>query len=293
MLTACGFTVHAVSRCPPRNPSCTWHVVDLLDANAVRALFTSVHPSHLLHLAWTTEHAHYWTSPNNLEWVEVSLRLFREFHAAGGRRAVAAGTCAEYTWDDPNVVSEAITECSPRCPQTLYGISKNATFDLLRAFCRTVGLGFAWGRVFFPYGPGDERPTLIPTIVRSLMSGQPALCTHGRQQRDFIYVDDVASAFEKLLNSEVDGAFNIGTGTACSIAEVAQEIGALLQRTDLIRLGALAARADEPSRLVADTTKLSELVGFRPRVGLREGLRRTVTWWLERPAASSDRVVVT
>lgn len=282
-----GYSVHGVSRRPPSTPSCTWHVADLLDPKAAPALVAAANASHLVHLAWTTEHPHYWTSTVNLEWVEASSRLFREFHSAGGRRIVAAGTCAEYAWNDPDVVSGAITECSPRRPQTLYGISKNSTFDLLRGFCRAVGLGFAWGRVFFPYGPGDERPTLIPTIIRNLLSGNPAPCTHGEQERDFIHVRDVGAAFAALLDADVEGAVNIATGTGYSVAQVANEIGGQLGRTDLIHLGALPSRPGDPSRIVADTTRLREKANYRPSVQLRDGLRETIEWWRARSGPSS------
>lgn len=281
-----GYAVHGVSRRPPSNPLCTWHIADVLDAHAVSALLAEVNASHLVHLAWTTEHPNYWTSPGNLEWVEASLRLFREFHSAGGQRAIAAGTCAEYTWNDPHIVSQAITECSPRHPHTLYGVSKSSTFDLLRGYCRAVGLSFAWGRVFFPYGPGDERPTLIPTIIRSLLSGIPASCTSGQQQRDFIHVRDAGAAFAALLDADVEDAVNIATGTGHSVAQVANEIGGQLGRPDLIHLGALPSRPDDPSRIVADTTRLREEAKYQPSIQLRDGLRETIEWWRARSGPS-------
>ena len=57
-----------------------------------------IRPEVLIHLAWYAEHGKYWTSPENVRWVEASLALLRGFAAAGGRRVVMAGTCAEYEW---------------------------------------------------------------------------------------------------------------------------------------------------------------------------------------------------
>jgi len=283
-LRARGFRVHGLSRRPPSDESCTWHEADLLEGESVRRVLERVQPSHLLHLAWETRHDRYWTSPENLRWVEATAALCRQFHAAGGRRLVCAGTCAEYSWDEVLGWGPIDEYRTPRQPSTPYGIAKNAAFDLLTAYCGSVGLSLAWGRVFFPYGPGDRRPTLVPSIIRALREGRPALCTHGRQQRDFIHVADVGRAFAAVLGSEVTGPVNIATGIAASIGEVAKQLGSLLDRPDLIRLGALEARADEPTSLVADVRRLRDEVGFVPDIGLPDGLRDTVEWWARQPA---------
>lgn len=280
-----GYRVHGISRDPPRDDTCVWHAADLFDAGSVGKLLDRVRPSHLLHLAWETERTRYWASPDNLRWVEASLSLVRQFREAGGRRAVGVGTCAEYSWEDGVLRGQPIREGdTPRAPGQFYGVAKNATFELLTAYCGSVGMEFAWGRVFFQYGPRDQRPTLIRTILEALMEGRPALCTHGRQQRDFIYVRDVGAAFAALLDSEVAGAVNIGTGTGTSVAEVAEGLGALAGRPELVCLGALEARPDEPAYVVADIRRLREEVGFVPRIALGEGLRETVEWWARQPA---------
>jgi nucleoside-diphosphate-sugar epimerase len=271
--------VHGLSRRPIADGACTWATADLLDGDAVRRVVERVRPTHLLHLAWETEHGRYWTDPSNVRWVEASLALWRHFAEAGGRRAVGAGTCAEYAWDDALRAGRPLPEDAPRAPRQLYGLAKGAAFDLLGAYSRAVGLGFAWGRLFFPYGPGERRLTLIPSVIRALRAGQPARCTHGRQQRDFVHVRDAAGAFAALVDSDVTGPVNVATGTATSVAGVVTALGALLGRPDLIRLGALEERPDEPAWLVADVGRLRSEVAFVPRIELADGLRETVESW--------------
>jgi nucleoside-diphosphate-sugar epimerase len=271
-----GYQVHALSRRATADGSCHWHTVDLFDADAVGRVLEHVQPSHLLHLAWVTEHGRYWTSPENLQWVEATVRLCRHFHEAGGRRLVCTGTCAEYTWDDATLGERPVDERhTPRKPVHFYGVAKNATFELLTAYQEVTALGFAWARLFFPYGP-DRRPTLISEIVRALREGRPALCSHGRQQRDFIHIRDAGAALGALLDSDVRGPVNIGTGMATSIAEVARRLGVLLRRPDLIRLGAIEARPNEPGFLIADISRLRNEVGFVPKITLAEGLEDTI-----------------
>jgi nucleoside-diphosphate-sugar epimerase len=271
-----GFVVHGVARTPGSDERVTWHRADLLDSDAIVRVVERVRPSHLLHLAWVTNHGRYWTAPENLAWAETTLRLWRRFCGAGGQRAVGAGTCAEYSWSTQAIGGLPLEEFrTPRSPRHFYGVAKNATFELLSAYASSVELRFAWGRVFFPYG-ADDRPTLVPSIIDAIRAGRPAPCTPGRQQRDFIHVRDAAEAFAALLDSDVEGPVNIATGIATSIAEVATRLGALLGRPELIHLGALQPRPDEPPSLVADVRRLREDVGFVPKISLDEGLRETI-----------------
>ncbi len=282
-LAEAGYEVHAVGRRPGAHasadaPSIRRHAVDLLDARGVAALVAEVEPTHLLHLAWYTEHGKFWAAVENLSWVGASLKLFEAFAAAGGRRIVAAGTCVEYAPEADAPCSEAST---PLAPATLYGACKHATRVVLEAFARQAGLSAAWGRLFFPYGPGEPPGRLVPSVARSLLAGEPALCTHGRQVRDFVHVEDAADAFVALLDSGVEGAVNVGSGRPVALREVVERVAAHAGRPDLVRLGARPAPAGEPPSLYADARRLREEVGWAPRYDLDEGLAATVEWLRE------------
>ncbi len=280
-----GYRVHGLSRRPPTTPECVWHRADLFDPDSVRPVLEAVRPSHLLHVAWDTTHGRYWSSPDNLRWVEATLALCRLFREVGGQRFVGVGTCAEYAWTAAALGDGPVREEeTPRAPDHFYGIAKNAAFELLRAYGGASGLEVAWARVFFPYGPHDVRPRLIPSIIQALHEGRPAPCTHGSQQRDFIHARDVGAALAALSDSRVTGAVNVASGLPIPIAEVARCLGDLMGRPDLIRLGALEARPNEPAALVADTGRLRTEVGFVPKITLTEGLRDTVRWWTQQAA---------
>jgi nucleoside-diphosphate-sugar epimerase len=282
-----GFEVHAVgSRHLPREePSklATWHRVDLLEPGAPSALIERVRPSHLLHLAWYAEHGEFWSSTENLRWVEASLSLLRAFAEHGGERAVIAGTCAEYDWSLPGRCVEGV---SPLAPATLYGTSKHALHLLAEAFCRQVGVELAWGRIFLLYGPAENPNRLLPAVARAVLSGRPARCSHGRQLRDFLYVADVADAFAALCASRACGAVNIGSGEPVAIAELVNLIATAAGDPKLVRLGALPPRVGEPDELVADVTRLREELGWEPRLTLTEGVERAVGWWREQLATA-------
>jgi nucleoside-diphosphate-sugar epimerase len=286
-LLRAGHEVHAVSVRPQQDlPDVTWHVTDLLATDGADALVQTVRPELLLHLAWYAEHGRFWKSVENVRWVEATLRLLRAFARSDGRRAVLAGTCAEYEWTAAGgVLSEAQTALQP---DTLYGVAKNATRSVAQALAAETGVELAWGRIFFPYGPGEAPTRLVPSVARALLAGDAAPVTDGSQLRDFLYVDDVAAAFVALLDSGVSGAVNIGSGEAVAVREVVSLVGEVVGRPDLIRFGAVTRRPGEPSLLAADAGRLRDEVGFRPLVPLREGVAKTVAWWQAQGAGAFD-----
>ena len=264
-LANAGYEVHSISS----------KEADLLEERARRELFARIRPTHLLHLAWYVPPGKYWTSLENIRWLQASLDLIAVFAAEGGERVVTAGTCAEYSWAGAGICREDTT---PLEPASLYGASKDALRRMQESLARRLNLSAAWGRIFFPYGPGEPSERLVPSVIRDIIGGQPARCSHGRQVRDFIYVDDVARAFTVLLDSSHTGAVNIGTGQPVTIAEVAQSAARAAGHPELLELGALPVRPGEPDVLLADTTLLRS-IGFTPRWTLDDAMNATSAWW--------------
>ena len=116
-------------------------------------------------------------------------------------------------------------------------------------------------------------------MIRSLLQGKVARCSHGNQVRDFLYVEDVADAFVALLNSEVSGPINIASGRPIALRELIYKIAAKFKREDLIQLGAISTPQDEPPLLVADVKRLQDEVGWTPKCDLDTGLEQTIEWW--------------
>jgi nucleoside-diphosphate-sugar epimerase len=269
-----GYEVHGVARGPANDVEIdAWHPTDLLDPVATRELMGTIRASHLVHLAWTTAHGRFWSDPDNLAWSRATLALAEAFVDAGGGRAVMSGTCAQYGWDA--TTTGVFPETGERRPQTLYGISKQSTSDLLQAWSAEVGLSFATGLLFFPYGPYENPDRLVPSVTRSLLGGRRAEVRSGARVADFIYVEDCGAALAALLDSDVAGSVNIGTGQGIPVADVANAIAAALGREDLVQV---VAPGTEPP-IVADVTRLLGEVGFSARYELARGVRETIEWW--------------
>jgi nucleoside-diphosphate-sugar epimerase len=204
--------------------------------------------------------------------------VLRAFVEAGGKRAVMAGTCAEYLWGNDAPLDEKRSVLSP---STLYGVSKDALRRVIFAYAETASLSVAWGRIFFLYGPEEKSGRLVSDAIRSLSSGQPFATTDGCQLRDFMHVEDVARAFAMLLASDVRGAVNIATGKAVSVRSVLEAITQEIGAQGLLRLGVRPRAADDPPLIEAASDRLRHEVGFAPRYAIVEGIAQTVQWWRE------------
>ncbi|MBU1275031.1 MAG: NAD(P)-dependent oxidoreductase [Proteobacteria bacterium] len=270
-----GFEVHALSSRGAQLPNVDSHEADLMNPGATAGLLSELTPTHLLHLAWYAEPGLFWNSRENLAWVAASLNLYRAFVENGGRRMVAAGTCAEYDWNY-SVLDEYET---PIKPATLYGVSKAALHSVLTRAADLDGLALAWGRVFFLYGPGEKPGRLVSDVIRGLLQGRTVETTSGLQKRDFMHVADVAGAFAALCDSDAQGSFNIASGEARPLHELLKAIGDITGRPDLLRVGARPMPPGEPPCLAAATTRLTQEVGFCPRHDLESGLGDAIQWW--------------
>ena len=274
-----GYDVYAISSKAPLAASdgIHWIQFDLLNNKNVKELMATIGPSHFLHFAWMTTPGKLWNSRDNLEWLKVSIDLIEAFALQGGKRAVFSGTCAEYDWSATEFV-EGKTRCLPR---TLYGSSKLALHLLTETLSKEFGFSQAWGRIFYLYGPHEYPQRFVPAVIRGLLQKTPIPCSHGNQIRDFLHVQDVADAFVTLLESEVEGVVNIGSGGGVSLKQVIEKITDRLGEHSLIKYDLMPVPQDDPHILVAYTKRLNEEVRWNPKYTLQEGIDEAIAWWKE------------
>lgn len=288
-LVQSGYEVHLLVRTeqslsvldPSIRQACHVHIFDLLDRDTRNRFFADIRPSHLLHFAWHGDPRTRWTSASNIDWAVATLMMAREFAANGGRRMVVCGTCAEYDWHY-SVLKEGET---PLSPGTLYGAAKANTHKLLAAGAGELGISLAWGHVFFCYGPGEPGGRLLNDVISGLLAKRPVPCTQGNQVRDYLHTEDIGRAFSLLVASDFEGSINVASGTGIRVRDLVTKAADLLGQPELIEFGAKPQAASEPASLIADTTRLNEILKFKARYALEQGLARTIEWF--RAQASS------
>lgn len=170
-----------------------------------------------------------------------------------------------------------VGEDHPCRPATYYGASKHAAEELLAVSARRSGNPLTVLRLSQVYGPGDTSAKVLPSFVRACLRGEaPELRGDGSDTRDWVFVEDVVDAFLLALERRVPGTFNIAGGVGSTVGEAL----AIIRR--------LTGIAGEPRRLPAAAPPLDVVLsvararaqlGYAPRIGLEEGLRRTVAWF--------------
>lgn len=260
-----------VGRTRPADYAGDFISADLLRVDDYSAIVQPAKATHLLHLAWYAEHGKYWTSPLNLRWLEASVHLVEAFCVGGGQKVVVAGTCAEYDWS----YGYCREDSTPLNPSTLYGTAKDATRRLVASICDQYRIPCAWGRIFLPFGTGEARGRLIPSLIEVFQGKRPPFGVYATAYRDLLHASDVADGFVTLLRSDASGPYNVCSGEPVRLGDVICELARLLNVDPQAVLSLSAERAGEPLLLVGDNVKL-KLLGWQPALTLAEALGRTV-----------------
>lgn len=265
-----GIEVVVVGRTQPSDPV-PYIEADLLSISDFVPLVQQAKATHLLHLAWYTEHGKFWTSPLNLRWSEATTRLVEAFCFTGGKKVVIAGTCAEYDWSH-GYCQESST---PLNPTTLYGTAKDATRRLAMAICEQNQVPCVWGRIFLPFGCGESANRLIPSLIQVFRGERPPFGVNANAYRDFLHASDVAEGFVTLLTHGVSGSYNVCSGEPQRLAEVVTSLAFMLDADPGSVLALSTDRVGEPPLLVGENLKIKTL-GWRPALTLAQGFEHTL-----------------
>jgi UDP-glucose 4-epimerase len=162
-----------------------------------------------------------------------------------------------------------------------YAAAKLAASEYARMFHALYDFPVVNLRIFMVYGPGQrDKSKLVPHVVLSALKGHAPQISSGRRLIDWIYIDDVVDALvAAAIVPDVDGVVaDIGSGTSLSVRAMVEEIVRATNPDVRAEFGAVADRPLERTR-VADTQRSLDLIGWRPRVSLEEGVARTVEWY--------------
>lgn len=214
----------------------------------------------------------------NLRGNLVLLEAMREVNP--GAKVVLAGSRLQYG----RPARVPVGEDDGREPLCLHAIHKQTAEEYLRLYARLFGLRSSIARVTNPFGPGQPSGRtaygIINRLIHLALDDQPlTLYGDGAQQRDYVFVDDVVEALLLLgINDASDGrVYNVGSGTGTRMLDVARTIVSIAGsgRVQHVPWPPLAEQI-ETGDFVADVSRIRDELGWRPNVGLREGIERTV-----------------
>jgi nucleoside-diphosphate-sugar epimerase len=288
-LGALGAEVHGTSRGSelPEGVFASRLRGDLADEGFVRRLVAESRPEVVFHLASEVTGARDPAAvlPTLRANLASTVHLLLAVQEAGCRRLVLAGSMEE-----PEAGSPGET---PPAPSSPYAAAKLGAGAYARMFHALWGTPVVTARVFMVYGPGQrDLAKLVPYVTLSLLRGERPALSSGARPVDWVYVDDVVEGLLALAVAPgVEGLrLDLGSGELVTVRAVAERLAALARSASPAAELGLGERPDRPFEQVrrADVEETRELTGWRPRVDLSEGLRRT--WEHYREALRSGRL---
>jgi len=199
----------------------------------------------VVHVAWYAEPGKYLQAEKNLDCLAGTLQMAKGAAQAGVRRFVGIGTCFEYDL----TLGMLSVETALR-PLTPYAAAKAAAYMALSHWLPQQGLEFAWCRLFYLYGEGEDARRLVPYLRARLAAKQTAELTSGGQIRDFLDVRDAAQMIVESALGNSQGPINICSGQPITVRQLAEQIADEFGCRDLLRFGARPDNLVDPPCVV-------------------------------------------
>ena len=186
----------------------------------------------VLHVAWYASPGKYLTSLKNIDCLIGTLQMAQGAVAAGVKRFVGVGTCFEY-----DLTGGMLSVDTPLKPLTPYAAAKVAAFFALSQFFPQQGVEFAWCRLFYLYGEGEDERRLVPYLRSKLAVGDFVELTRGNQVRDYLDVKVAGERIVDVVCSDKNGSINICSGEAITIRQFTENIADEYGQRNLLRFG--------------------------------------------------------
>lgn len=271
-----GYEVHSLVYPPfaPEKDGLVQYEMNLLDKEVLEEFFKNHSFENLIHLAWYVGpkcHVH----DLNLDWTIATLNLLKFFKESGGKKFLGAGTISEYEYKYGYLVEDQ----TPTDPQTLYGNSKNAIFNIAKVYCKQNNIDFKWPRIFNLYGSAEKPQRLMPSVINSCLKGEDVKVSDCLKFQDYLHVEDTARGIVDVFESDIQGAVNICSGKPVQLRTIVEKIAELTDFKGNILWGAIPAAFGDD--LVAGSNEKLKSIGWKPKYDLETGLIQTINWWRE------------
>ncbi|CDZ31711.1 Polysaccharide capsule synthesis protein CpsJ [Neorhizobium galegae bv. officinalis] len=200
------------------------------------------------HVAWYAEPGKYLQSPESIVCLEGTLRMAQGAALAGVKRFVGVGTCFEY-----DLSAGMLATDTPLRPISPYAGAKAAVFMALSQWLPLHRISFAWCRLFYLFGEGEDERRLFPYLRAQLAAGKPVDLTSGNQIRDFLDVREAGRQIADIGLGDKTGAANICSGIPVTVRQIAERLADEYGRRDLLRFGVRPDNLVDPPCVVGLT----------------------------------------
>lgn len=205
-LHAKGYEVATYSRSPRNFRDCQEFLGDIFDfEDVIKALSWS--PQVVIHTAWITTPGLYKSDTSNFDYARFTKRLATHLLNSDVEHLIVLGTCAEYGLQNKPIIAGK----TPLNPRILYAEQKVWAFNEVSKILGDSSIHFNWARIFYPYGPGQDKKRLIPQLFHALSTGADIQLADTTSVHDWTTSRDVASAISWLIEHRLPAEIDIGT----------------------------------------------------------------------------------
>ena len=276
-----------------REPNYHFRRVDIVDKQAVSALFGEFRFDGVIHLAAESHVDRSISSPDEFIYTNIigTVNLLTAFRDTATDRDVRKLFYHISTDEVYGSLEHGgfFTEQTPYDPRSPYSASKASSDHMVRAFGNTYGLPFVISNCSNNYGPNQFPEKLIPLTINNIKTGKPIpVYGKGENIRDWLYVEDHASAIDVIFHAGKPGdTYNVGGDNEwknidlvrllCKVMD--EKLGRMPGSSEKL-ITYVTDRAGHDLRYAIDSSKLQKELGWRPSVTFEQGLRMTVDWYL-------------
>jgi len=250
---------------------------NLHDLDNLERVIKEFEPYFVIHLAWEglPEYSMELCKKN----LEYGINLFTASVKAGCINILSTGSCWEYTEKQGCLSEDGKLDTSSVFPAV-----KNALQFYGEAVTRENKGKFYWLRLFYVYGPGQRKSSLIPHIIDSLQGGE-LKCRNPQNRNDFIYIYDVVRAITEVIEKRPEGTvYNVGSGYSTEVLEVIRQIfeseGKHFDTDRLSNVSSSTMKNENKVDFWADINRISKDTGWKPEYSLKSGIETTLSNYL-------------
>jgi len=248
--------------------SINWIRANLAYLEPVKPIIKSFNPEVVIHLAWQG-------IPNYSEGIS-KVNLDNSVQLLGFvldetdcRKIIVSGSCLEYGKNEG-----LCRESDPIQLTSFFSWAKYSLYQYLLLKCGERKVDLIWFRLFYVYGPGQRRGSLIPTLVQTLKDKRSPLIRSPLNRNDFIYMEDVAEAFRWAVELRIEsGIYNLGSGQSRSVYDACQIVERkILGTNEISERMKHGATPEQEVNFWADMRKTKHALNWAPKTSLEQGI---------------------
>lgn len=230
-------------------------------------------PNATIHLAWEGLPDH--SAKTSIKNLKYSLDLMNMLAEIGCKIFLSTGSCLEY-----GPQSGKLAEDISLKDLNAFTAAKNCLCQLGQEIAKENNTRFIWARLFYVYGPGQKEGSLIPYLINCAKNGKIPEIKNPLAKNDFIYVGDIAEALVLFLKKcKKSGVYNIGSGKLTGVSKIIEIVSNHFGIKKQYKNIKPKSTDTLHNNFYADIAKIKKEIGWEPKVGIQEGIKKTIDYY--------------